>query len=174
VFQQLGGIVAVLQVTKRGDYGILAVSHIAQWSRGSFIAIDEIAAQSHIPRPYLSKILQDLCRDGILKSRRGFGGGFMLAVPPERITLRDILHAVEGKYALVSCTGNPALCERSSYCLAAPFWSEIQHFLDDLIASITIADMIEPKKRHAMLKQLQHCRKQYRQQPHNTHQLYEN
>lgn len=61
----------MLQVTKRGDYGILAVYHIAQRPSGAFIAIDEIAAHSRIPRPYLSKILQDLCRGGILKAWSG-------------------------------------------------------------------------------------------------------
>lgn len=164
----------MLQITKRGDYGVLAVYHIAQWSREIFMAIDEIVAQSHIPRPYLSKILQDLCRGGILKSRRGFGGGFMLARSPQNIALRDILNAVEGQYALVSCTGEPARCDRSPYCLSAPFWSEIQNVLDDLLASITIADLIEPEKRHITLKQLQHCREHYRQKLYNTHLPYEN
>jgi len=151
----------VLQLTKRGDYGVLAVYHIAQWSQGTFISIDEIAAKSHIPRPYLSKILQDLCRSGILKSRRGYGGGFMLALAPQTITLRDILQSVEGKHTLVNCSENPVLCQRSSYCLAAPFWNEVQNFLDELIASITIADLVEPKKRHALLEQLQRSRAQY-------------
>ncbi len=160
----------MLQVTKRGDYGVLAVSYIAQRSTGSFIAIDEIARQSHIPRPYLCKILQDLCRGGILTSRRGFGGGFMLARTPENITLADILACLEGQHPLLDCTGNLKLCLRAASCLAAPFWHEIQHVLDDLIAGITIADLVEPERRRAMIEQLRQCREQYHQDPQNSAQ----
>jgi Rrf2 family protein len=159
----------MLQVTKRGDYGVLAVYHIAKYSAAdTFMPIDEIAARSHVPRPYLSKILQDLCRGGILASRRGFGGGFVLGRQPEQITLADILECVAGKHALLDCTGNSDGCPRMEDCLALPFWCEIQNVLDDLIAGVTIADLIKPERRRDMIARLQQCRQMYRQMLHDS------
>ena len=152
----------MFQLTKRGDYGVLAVYHIAQQPLGTFISIDEIATQSHIPRAFLSKILQDLCRGGILYSRRGFGGGFTLARSASHISLRDVVNSVEGKSSLVNCVGDSEQCPRMPQCLVAPFWNELQAIVDELLGSITVTDLIEPEKHYQMLRQLD----QYRQQFH--------
>ena len=150
----------MFQLTKRGDYGVLAVYHIAQQSPGKFISIDEIVAQSHIPRAFLSKILQDLCRGGVLYSRRGFGGGFTLSRSANEISLRDVVDSIEGKSSLVSCVSNSERCAHMAQCLAAPFWNELQGVFDKLLDSISVADLIEPEKRQQMLWQLEQCRQQ--------------
>lgn len=153
----------MIQLTKRGDYGVLAVYYLTQYPKGRFISIDEIAAKSQIPKPYLSKILQDLCRGGILLSRRGTGGGFTLARPAQKISLRDIIEIIEGKLSLVTCLGAPDLCIRSTDCIMTPFWEEVQGFIDEITASITLAELIDPEKRQNLLMQLQSCRKQYKE-----------
>lgn len=91
----------------------------------------------------------------------------MLARTPEKITIADILDCVAGKHLLLECTGNPNTCPRAADCLAAPFWSAIQNVLDTLIAGITIADLVEPDRRQALIAQLQQCRQQYQQATHN-------
>lgn len=152
----------MLQVTKRGDYAILAVYHIASRPKGQFISIAEVAAKSRIPRPYLAKILQDLCRGGILLSRRGAGGGFSLARPAGMICLHDILEIIEGKLSLVTCLSAPDYCGRSDDCLIAPVWQAIQDFFDELMLSVTIEDLLDAEKRHSILAQLETYRHQYR------------
>jgi Rrf2 family protein len=144
----------VIQLTKRGDYGILAVCQIAQSRNGQFMSIDEVSVQSHIPKPYLSKILQDLSRGGILYSRRGMGGGFKLARHPSEISLRDIIEIVEGKMAIVACAGAPDHCEKTPGCVLAPLWDKVQCVIDELIASITVEDLVSSEKRHHQLEQL--------------------
>lgn len=144
----------MIQLSKRGDYGVLAVCQIAQSLNGQFMSIDEVSAQSHIPRPYLGKILQDLSRGGILYSRRGSGGGFKLARHPREISLRDIIEVVEGKFAIVACAGAPDHCEKTHSCVLAPLWNEVQRVIDKLIDSISVEDLITSEKRQCQLEQL--------------------
>jgi Rrf2 family iron-sulfur cluster assembly transcriptional regulator len=158
----------MIQLTKRGDYGILAVYQIAQYPKGKFVSIDEISTKSEVPKSYLSKILQDLCRGGILLSRRGTGGGFMLARPAREISLRDLIEIIEGKLCIVTCMSAPEQCIRSDGCVISPFWSEVQGFIDELMESITIEDLIDHEKRQDMLLQLETCRKLYKEKARAT------
>lgn len=153
----------MIQLTKRGDYGVLALYHIAQYPKGKFVSIDEISTKSEVPKSYLSKILQDLCRGGILLSRRGTGGGFMLARPAREISLKDIIEIIEGKLCLVTCMCAPDQCIRSDGCLISPFWREVQGFIDELIGSITLEDLSNHEKRQDMLLQVEMCRKLYKE-----------
>ena len=109
----------MLQLTTRGNYGILAVFYIAQHA-GQFVSIEEISEQSRIPKSYLGKILQDLCRGGILLSRRGSGGGFTLSRAPETISLREVIEVIEGKIYLVNCLINSAQCGQADICPISP------------------------------------------------------
>ncbi len=162
------GKTKVIQLTKRGDYGVLAVYHIAQHPKGNFISIDEISVKSEIPKSYLSKILQDLCRGGILLSRRGTGGGFTLARPAQEISLKNIIDIIEGKMSIVTCLGAPDQCIRSDGCLISPFWKGVQAFIDELMGSITIEDLTSQEKRQEMLLQLETCRNLYREKAQAT------
>ena len=157
----------MFQLTSRGDYGILAVYYIAQNSKNGFISIDEIAENGQIPKPYLSKILQNLCRGGILYSRRGTGGGFTLARPPYEISLKDIIEVIEGKIAFVNCLMNPVQCGKAETCPISPVWGEIQGFVLEIISSITIDDIINDEKKQKMLVWLSSCRSMYRDKIHN-------
>ena len=153
----------MLQLTSRGNYGILAVCYIAQKASHEYIPIDEIVENSQIPKPYLSKILQDLCRGGILLSRRGSGGGFTLARSVQDISLQEVVEVIEGKIYLVNCLLSPsATCGNITDCPVAPMWGEVQKFILEIIASITIDDIINEPKKRKMLALLETCQEMYR------------
>lgn len=153
----------MLQLTSRGNYGILAVYYIAQHAHDEYISIDEIVENTRIPKPYLSKILQDLCRGGILLSRRGSGGGFTLARIPREISLREVIEVIEGKIYLVNCLLKPSTCGNFMDCPIAPIWSEVQSFIFEIIGSITIDDIIDDHKKQKMLSLLEICQNMYRE-----------
>ncbi len=125
--------------------------------------MDEISVKSEIPKPYLSKILQDLCRGGILVSRRGFGGGFALAHPAQDISLKKIIDLMEGRQSIVACLNAPDQCSKSAECPISPFWAKIQGFIDELMDSITIEDLVNNEKRYKTLLQLETCRSLYKE-----------
>ncbi len=151
----------MLQLTSRGNYGILAVFYIAKQAKSAFIAIDEIAENTEIPKPYLSKILQNLCRGGILLSRRGTGGGFALSRPADQISLREIVEIIEGKIYIVNCLLTPSQCGKAEDCAISPIWVGVQDFILEIIASITIGDIVNEEKKHTILDVLEKCRIMY-------------
>ena len=154
----------MLQLTSRGNYGILAVYYIAQRAVGEYISIDEIIENSQIPKPYLSKILQDLCRNGILVSRRGSGGGFSLARHPRDVNLKDVIEAIEGKIYLVNCLQKVSpSCWLGDDCPIVPIWVSLQGFVAEIIESISFEDIIDKNKKRDILDVLTRCQEIYRE-----------
>lgn len=78
------------------EYAIRALIPLAQVTDGSFTMVKTLAEQESIPPHYLAKILQQLARKGLVRSNKGPMGGFQLSMPPERISLLDIVLALEG------------------------------------------------------------------------------
>ncbi len=153
----------MLQLTSRGNYGILAVYYIAQKADDDYISIGEIIENSQIPKPYLSKILQDLCRGGILVSRRGSGGGFSLARHPRNINLKDVIEVIEGKIYLVSCLQKAATCwQGGDDCPIVPLWVTLQGFIAEIIGSISFEDIIDNTKKQDIIGLLTACHEMYR------------
>lgn len=153
----------MFQLTSRGNYGVLAVFYIAKQAKREFISIDEITENTEIPKPYLSKILQNLCRGGILLSKRGTGGGFALSRRPDQISLREVIEIIEGKIYIVNCLLAPSQCGRAETCPISPVWVKVQDFILEIMASITISDIINEGKKQIILDSLETCRTMYRE-----------
>ncbi len=88
-----------MKVSKSTGYALLAASYIARQKDKGVVLSQDIAKEYHIPLEYLLKILQQMVRADILHSKRGPGGGFSLAKHPKKITMLDIIEAVEGPMA---------------------------------------------------------------------------
>lgn len=84
------------------EYALRAATYLAATPKQSR-TVDQIAAATHVPVAYLSKVLQQLVRGGIVASRRGIGGGFMLARPPERLRILAIVQAVDPIERITTC-----------------------------------------------------------------------
>lgn len=102
-----------MEITRQADYAMRAVLYLAIYRQAS---IGQIAAAQFVPREYLAKIVQQLVRAGIARSRRGVGGGVSLAKNPEDITLLEVLEAIEGPLAVNRCFRLPNECPRESFC----------------------------------------------------------
>ncbi len=114
-----------MQITRETDYAIRSVLYLSE-NRDSIKMVDEIARAKEIPRPFLSKILQKLSRTGIVKSYRGIKGGFGLAKNPKKISLMDVIVAIEGSMAMNICAINRRSCKFSDACTVHPVWIELK------------------------------------------------
>ncbi len=98
----------------------------------------ELCDEAQLPEHFTRKMLQPLVRAGYLKSNRGPGGGFLFAVPPEQITLKNVVEGIEGKsrkkYCLLGGSAPPPLQDR---------WSEIWELSEKLLETTTVADLIK-------------------------------
>lgn len=92
----------MLQLTKRTEYGLIALVHMAD-RRGTTVSVREVSEQYSVPRRLLAEVLKDLCRAQLVASQRGATGGYALSRPADEITLGEIVTALEGAPVLSSC-----------------------------------------------------------------------
>ena len=92
----------MLQLTKRTEYGLIALVHMADRA-GEFVSVRELCERYPLPRRLLAEVLKDLHKEGLVDSQRGPQGGYALADAAERITLAQVVAALEGAPALTSC-----------------------------------------------------------------------
>ncbi|MDX1388825.1 MAG: Rrf2 family transcriptional regulator [Acidobacteriota bacterium] len=88
-----------MKLSKKGEYGIRAVGHLAERHGEGVIHIREIAEQESIPAKFLEGILLQLKRAGVVNSRRGVEGGYALARPPDRVMLGEVIRVLDGPLA---------------------------------------------------------------------------
>jgi Rrf2 family protein len=92
----------MLQLTKRTEYGLIALVHMAE--RGSnVVSVREIGERFPIPRRVLAEVLKDLCRANLIRSQRGATGGYVLVRSADAITLGEVVTALEGPPSIASC-----------------------------------------------------------------------
>ena len=92
----------MFRLSKKSDYGLIALKHLAQHNEES-VSAREIAAQYHIPAELLAKVLQRLVRKGLLASQQGINGGYILAKDPATISIVDVVEALEGPISITPC-----------------------------------------------------------------------
>lgn len=134
----------MLRMTKQTDYGFVLLSHLAQEPERVVNAPD-LAGESRLPLPMVSKILKLLARQGLLESHRGVKGGYSLARPPQEISAADILRALEGAVALTVCVdGTPGECDRESFCQVRRHWQAINEAVEGALGKVTLGDLALP------------------------------
>ncbi len=132
----------MLQLTRDAEYAVRAVVFLAAQPEGKVSLISEISQVQEVPKSYLSKIMQVLARAGIVRSKRGSKGGFVLGRPAESITLRQAIEAVEGPIFLNVCLVKKGECHRDSLCPVHPVWKEAQKKLMEVLDGKTLADLV--------------------------------
>jgi Rrf2 family protein len=109
-----------MKISKQGEYGLAAILYLASQPEGKLSLRDEIARRCGIPKNFLAQILARLRRGGILGSRRGARGGYFLRVEPQRLSLADVLEALEGKIRLLRSEEEPPAEPRAAEAAGAP------------------------------------------------------
>jgi Rrf2 family protein len=133
---------AIMQVSRKIDYALRAVIHLANEEVSDrACSVAEIATRERVPRQYLEKIVQELIHKGLVRSRRGPRGGYVLARPAEQVSFRDVIEAVEGPITLNVCVGEHADCSLLGTCGMERVWREGQRRVMELFENTTIASV---------------------------------
>ena len=139
--------------SRSAEYAIRALIHMATLAPGEYAMAKHIAAEAGIPAPFLAKILQDLARDGFLKSSKGPGGGFRLSLAAEEISLRRVADAVDGPGRYQRCIGGCAECNDQTPCGLHDSWkplrSRIIEYLEDTSVASLAKALSEKRRRLA-------------------------
>jgi Rrf2 family protein len=135
-------------ITMKAKYALKALCRLALARPGEPILIAEIAEQEHIPRKFLEVILGELKQHGILQSRKGRGGGYLLAKNPDTITVASVLRVLDGPIAPVPCLSRTAYqrcaeCPDEATCGVRLVLTEAHAASVQVLESTTLADMVE-------------------------------
>lgn len=133
----------MIRMTKQADYGFVLLSRLAE-APDRVVNAPELAEESRLPLPMVSKILKLLTKAEIVRSHRGVKGGYTLARAPERISAVEIVRALEGPVALTVCVeGSPGECDLEPYCSVRGHWQRINVAVEAALARISLADLAD-------------------------------
>lgn len=131
----------MLKLTKKADYGLIALKHLAVSGRAGTASAKEIADAYGMPLPLLAKILQKLTKTGLLVSVPGSSGGYKLAKRPEKISALEVIHAIDGPIILTTCFTAHGRCDQSDKCTVREPLRKVHEAIIDLLSKITISEM---------------------------------
>lgn len=136
---------AVVKVSTRGDYASRALLSLALHAdEGGPTAVRDIAERTGLPQPYLEQILLALKGAGLVRSKRGVGGGYVLARHPKEIALSEILSAVDGPI-VVGDFGEPhadGACDHEGQCVLLAVWADVGEVMRKLLEQLSLADLV--------------------------------
>jgi len=107
------------------------------------VRISDIASRQGLSTKYLEKLIRELKRAGFIASKRGPGGGHSLAMPPEDISVGDVVRSLEGEAGLVECLENDELCQRIEQCPTREVWVKASKAMYAALDEISIADLLK-------------------------------
>jgi Rrf2 family protein len=134
-------------LTRRTKYALSALVHLAQRSPEEPVLISRLAKEERIPKKFLELILLDLKRLGILQSKRGKGGGYLLARPPELIRIGRIIRMLDGPIAPLPCVSETAYrkcddCRDETRCAIRIVMKKVRDATATILDNTTLADMV--------------------------------
>ncbi len=139
-------------LSQTAQYALRALVYIAQHAQEGPVLAREIAGKTNVPKQYLSTILREAVRSGLLKSTRGKGGGFQLAKPPLKTRLLDVLKPFDDIAARTGCPFGQEKCSDENPCVFHDHWKPVAVAYQDMLNDTTLYDMqreamLHPKKK---------------------------
>lgn len=135
----------MMRMTKLADYGIVLLTHMAMEAPGSLHTAQDLASRSRLPVPTTSKLLKSLARAGLVVSHRGRNGGYGLAREAERISVAEVISAIEGPIGLTECgTGTDGACDLEATCAAKGRWNAISLAVERALSEVPLSSMRPP------------------------------
>ncbi len=131
----------MMELTRKGEYAIRGIVYLASRKSDQVCLLSDIAAAVDVPQTFLAKIFQQFSKIGLVRSYRGTGGGFMLGRSPEKISLLEVVEAVEGAILPNRCVTGDDECDRSDNCKVHPVWIKVQGQVRDILAAVSLKEL---------------------------------
>ena len=133
----------MLKLSKKADYALIAVRHLATHSANRSHSASDIAEAYGISAPLLQKVLQRLARHGLVTARHGSSGGYQLARNPKEISALEVISAVDGPLMITSCVTSHGACEQSTTCTVREPLRRVNESIAQVLRTVTISQMSE-------------------------------
>jgi Rrf2 family protein len=130
-----------LELSSEGRYALRALVYLAHAAvLGELVTADRISAEAAVPRRLLARVMAKLARAGLVETSEGRRGGSRLARPPEEVTLRDAVEAVEGPFEITHCIMQQRPCGEGRPCALHDAWVEGQNAILEHLGSRNLAE----------------------------------
>jgi Rrf2 family protein len=131
----------MLRLSKKADYALMAMKHLATHTDAASTSARAIAEEYNIPLELLAKVLQRLARRGLLASHQGTRGGYAIAKPPTAISVADIIQAIDGPLTVTACSTDDEQCEQFNRCnVRDPLW-RIKDRIITALETVSLAEI---------------------------------
>ena len=131
----------MIRLSRFADYAVVMLAELAR-NDGVRLAASDMAAKTALPEPTVAKILKSLTRSGILSSTRGVNGGYGMARPAEKITVADIITAMDGPISLTDCADDSP-CVLEGHCSMHGRWGKVNKTIRAALESTTLIDLMQ-------------------------------
>lgn len=125
----------------KSDYALRALMELATVHGNRPLQTGEIAARRSVPESYLEQLLTALRKAGLVTSVRGPQGGHSLAAPPSRITVGDVVRALEGPVIVMDCLDSPDACQSPDSCVLKELWLDVRRAVEGAMDRVTLEDL---------------------------------
>lgn len=143
-----------MKLTTKSRYAINALAELLVYARNTPVRLKEISEKQNIELNYLEQIFRKLRLAGIVKSIRGRNGGYVYASDPSKISIKQVMDAVEEDLDATNCAGASS-CFEGRQCSSHKLWDDLNHVVDNYLSKIFINDLVEPQDRtHILLKEI--------------------
>ena len=136
-----------MKISTKGRYALRMMLDLAEHQNDGFVALKDIAERQNISKKYLEQIVPILNKADVLRTTRGFQGGYRLAKSPDSYTVGEILRLTEGSLASVACLEHdPIECSRSVGCATLPVWQGLYRVINEYLDGITLQDILDQQE----------------------------
>ncbi|MDI6605840.1 MAG: Rrf2 family transcriptional regulator [Candidatus Omnitrophota bacterium] len=133
-----------MRITYKGDYALKTILDLALHYGNAPVTIHELAKHADIPIKFLEQILLDLKRGGFVVSRRGKIGGYLLAKPPSRIKLGEVIRFIDGPTSPIACVDKKYQgCINIYNCVFREIWRQVDKATSAVIDSVTFEELLK-------------------------------
>ncbi|MDO8145709.1 MULTISPECIES: Rrf2 family transcriptional regulator [Isoptericola] len=130
-----------MRVSAKADYAVRATAELAAGDDGAPVPAESLAEAQHIPHRFLESILRDLRREGIVASRRGARGGYVLARPADQVTVADVVRAVDGPLVFVRDERPADLDYEGAAADLLHVWVALRASVRRVLEEVTVSDL---------------------------------
>jgi Rrf2 family protein len=141
-----------MKLSTKTAYGVRVLLDLALHRAEEPVPLRDIARRQELPLPYLERLIAPLVAAGIVRTKRGVGGGIYLARDPAEIRLDEVIRVLEGSLAPMECVDDPGACARSRFCAVRDLWAEVREAMVQVLASTTLRDLAERQREKEQLE----------------------
>jgi Rrf2 family protein len=142
----------MFKLSKKADYGLIAVKHLAMHRDQHACSATEIAEEYGISTMLMAKVLQKLARQRIVSAKHGASGGYMLAKEPSQISALDVISAIDGPVLITSCVTSHGNCGAADRCTVREPLRRVNESILSVLSTVTISQMTDEHHEQALVE----------------------